>query len=161
MTAHHDQHDQPSSFHPSNCHQLAPIWSRNFRDMILIRQYHALLGTNIPPKPRRFWRWFSFSPGGICSFPEGYFFNGVCFNHELYIILWPLGKNTWEPNLMRTENSSRPTILRLSFQWLHRLLLCVCDERLHHDEGAVVARHYHDGWGAQPYALDVCYIFCI
>ena len=32
----------------------------------------TLQGINISPLIRHIWRWFSFSPGGICEFPGGY-----------------------------------------------------------------------------------------
>ena len=44
-----------------------------FRERRLDAIWDTLLGTNILyPLKSPFWRWFSFSPGGICSFPGGY-----------------------------------------------------------------------------------------
>ena len=71
----------PHDFHPSLDSTKRPPW---YNSPTSIRQIHRgffrwkLDVGMIPsweltyPLPRHFWRWVSFSPGGICYFPGGY-----------------------------------------------------------------------------------------
>ena len=117
MTAHHDQHDQPSSFHPSNCHQLAPISSRNFRDMILIRQYHALLGTNIPPNRGAFDDDFPFLQVGYVLSLKGIFSTG-CVSIKNYISFF----GRWEKHMGTKFDEDRKQLTAHDFKAIFSMI---------------------------------------